>query len=166
MVEVKARNLNSGGWWILAQRLTSSIGNMVFNNSDSVVVIVDNYYSATGGQDILSSRAKNQTKNTNNPIQSALTGIGVKWIRTIDRTYDVAKVRDTVREALTTNYVGPKVIVASSECMLNKQRRERPQRAAAIKNGSTVKFPVSVWMKMFVRAITLVCGCRVVLHYR
>jgi indolepyruvate ferredoxin oxidoreductase alpha subunit len=130
--------LGDGGFW--HNGLTSSIGNMVFNNSDSVVVIVDNYYSAaTGGQDILSSRAKNQTKNTNNPIQSALTGIGVKWIRTIDRTYDVAKVRDTVREALTTNYVGPKVIVASSECMLNKQRRERPQRAAAIKNGSTVK---------------------------
>jgi indolepyruvate ferredoxin oxidoreductase, alpha subunit len=132
--------LGDGGFW--HNGLTSSIGNMVFNNSDSVVVIVDNYYSAaTGGQDILSSRAKNQTKNTNNPIQSALTGIGVKWIRTIDRTYDVAKVRDTVREALTTNYVGPKVIVASSECMLNKQRRERPQRATAIKNGSTVKVP-------------------------
>ena len=132
--------LGDGGFW--HNGLTSSIGNMVFNNSDSVVVIVDNYYSAaTGGQDILSSRAKNQTKNTNNPIQSALTGIGVKWIRTIDRTYDVAKVRDTVREALTTNYVGPKVIVASSECMLNKQRRERPQRAAAIKNGTTVKVP-------------------------
>ena len=132
--------LGDGGFW--HNGLTSSIGNMVFNNSDSVVVIVDNYYSAaTGGQDILSSRAKNQTKNTNNPIQSALSGIGVKWIRTIDRTYDVAKVRDTVRESLTTDYVGPKVIVASSECMLNKQRRERPQRAAAIKNGSTVKVP-------------------------
>ena len=132
--------LGDGGFW--HNGLTSSIGNMVFNNSDSVVVIVDNYYSAaTGGQDILSSRAKNQTKNTNNPIQSALKGIGVKWIRTIDRTYDVAKVRDTVREALTTNYVGPKVIVASSECMLNKQRRERPQRAEAIKKGTTVKVP-------------------------
>jgi indolepyruvate ferredoxin oxidoreductase alpha subunit len=132
--------LGDGGFW--HNGLTSSIGNMVFNNSDSVVVIVDNYYSAaTGGQDILSSRAKNQTKNTNNPIQSALKGIGVKWIRTIDRTYDVAKVRDTVREALTTNYVGPKVIVASSECMLNKQRRERPQRAEAIKKGTKVKVP-------------------------
>jgi len=132
--------LGDCGFW--HNGLTSSIGNMVFNNSDSVVVIVDNYYSAaTGGQDILSSRAKNQTKNTNNPIQSALKGIGVKWIRTIDRTYDVAKVRDTVREALITNYVGPKVIVASSECMLNKQRRERPQRAEAIKKGTKVKVP-------------------------
>ena len=132
--------LGDGGFW--HNGLTSSIGNMVFNNSDSVVVIVDNYYSAaTGGQDILSSRVKNQTKNTNNPIQRALMGIGVKWIRTIDRTYDVAKVRDTVREALTTNYVGPKVIVASSECMLNKQRRERPQRAEAIKKGTKVKVP-------------------------
>ena len=30
---------------------------------------------------------------------------------------------------------GPKVILASSECMLNKQRRERPARAKAIKAG-------------------------------
>jgi indolepyruvate ferredoxin oxidoreductase, alpha subunit len=37
--------------------------------------------------------------------------------------------RDVLREALTTDYAGPKVIVASSECMLNKQRREKPCRA-------------------------------------
>jgi indolepyruvate ferredoxin oxidoreductase alpha subunit len=49
-------------------------------------------------------------------------------VRQIDRTYDVAKMRDTIREALTTPQKGPKVIVASSECMLNKQRREKPLR--------------------------------------
>ena len=47
-------------------------------------------------------------------------------MRQIDRTYDVAKMRDTLREALTTKEKGPKVIVASSECMLNKQRRVKP----------------------------------------
>ena len=126
--------LGDGGFW--HNGLSSSIGNMVFNRSDSVAVIVDNYYSAaTGGQDLPSSRAKNPTKATNNSIVEAVKGIGVKWVRQIDNTYDVSKVRDTMREALTTDYDGPKVIVMSSECMLNKQRRERPLRNAAIKGG-------------------------------
>ena len=43
--------------------------------------------------------------------------------------------RDTLREALTTKEKGPKVIVASSECMLNKQRRVRPLFAKAVEGG-------------------------------
>ncbi len=132
--------LGDGGFW--HNGLSSSIGNMVFNKSDSVAVIVDNYYSAaTGGQDVLSSRAHNGTKSTNNPISAALKGVGVKWIRQIDHTYDVGKVRDTLKEALTTDYDGPKVIVMSSECMLNKQRREKPLRNKAIKDGRRVDIP-------------------------
>jgi indolepyruvate ferredoxin oxidoreductase alpha subunit len=132
--------LGDGGFW--HNGLSSSIGNMVFNKSDNVVVIVDNYYSAaTGGQDVLSSRAENTTKATNNPISNALKGVGVEWVRQIDHTYDVGKVRDTVREALTTEFKGPKVIVASSECMLNKQRREKPIRNKAIKDGRRVEVP-------------------------
>lgn len=132
--------LGDGGFW--HNGLTSSIGNMVFNKSDNVAIIVDNYYSAaTGGQDILSSRAGNDTKATNNPITAALKGVGVEWVRQIDHTYDVAKVRDTLKEALTTEFQGPKVIVASSECMLNKQRREKPLRTKAIKEGRRVDVP-------------------------
>ena len=109
---------------------------------DSVTVIVDNYYSAaTGGQDVLSSRARNETKSTNNPISKALKGIGVEWVRQVDRTYDVGQMRKVLREALTTDYDGPKVIVASSECMLNKQRREKPLRNKAIKEGRRVDIP-------------------------
>ncbi|PHR06136.1 MAG: indolepyruvate ferredoxin oxidoreductase [Sulfitobacter sp.] len=132
--------LGDGGFW--HNGLSSSIGNMVFNKSDSVVVIVDNYYSAaTGGQDVLSSRAQNDTKSTNNPISKALGGIGVEWIRQIDRTYDVGRMRDVLRDALTTDYKGPKVIIASSECMLNKQRREKPQRDLAIHEGQRTSVP-------------------------
>ncbi|MBQ0805403.1 MULTISPECIES: indolepyruvate ferredoxin oxidoreductase subunit alpha [unclassified Sulfitobacter] len=132
--------LGDGGFW--HNGLSSSIGNMVFNKSDTVAVIVDNYYSAaTGGQDVLSSRAINDTKSTNNPISAALKGVGVEWVRQIDRTYDVGKVREVLREALTTDYAGPKVIVASSECMLNKQRREKPLRNQAIQDGRRVDIP-------------------------
>lgn len=132
--------LGDGGFW--HNGLSSSIGNMVFNKSDSVAVIIDNYYSAaTGGQDILSSRASNPTKATKNPISKAVRGIGVEWVREIDRTYDVPRMRAVFYEALTTDYKGPKVIIASSECMLNRQRREKPQKAKAVKEGRRVEAP-------------------------
>ena len=132
--------LGDGGFW--HNGLTSSVGNAVFNKSDGVIVIVDNYYSAaTGGQDILSSRAENRSKSTNNSIADAVRGIGVKWVRQIDRTYDVTKMRDTLTDALTTDEAGPKVIIASSECMLNRQRREKPLLAKAVKAGERVVKP-------------------------
>ena len=132
--------IGDGGFW--HNGLSSSFTNMAFNKSDGVAIIVDNYYSAaTGGQDVMSSRADNATKATKNPISKALNGIGIEWVRQIDRTYDVKKMRDTIREALTTDAPGPHVIVASSECMLNKQRREKPLRAAAIKEGRRIEAP-------------------------
>ncbi|MES2145446.1 MAG: indolepyruvate ferredoxin oxidoreductase subunit alpha [Pseudomonadota bacterium] len=132
--------IGDGGFW--HNGLSSSITNMVFNKSDGVVMVVDNFYSAaTGGQDVMSSRADNVTKATQNPISKAMKGVGVNWIRQIDHTYDVKKMRDTLREALTTTEPGPKVIVASSECMLNKQRREKPLRTQAIKEGRRVDIP-------------------------
>jgi indolepyruvate ferredoxin oxidoreductase alpha subunit len=129
--------LGDGGFW--HNGLTSSIGNAVFNKSDNVHVIVDNgYTSATGGQDVLSSKADNKIRSTHNSIEKAVRGVGVEWVRTITHTYDVGQMRDTLREALTTKEKGPKVIVAQSECMLNKQRRERPLMVKAIKGGERV----------------------------
>ncbi|MGC8522743.1 MAG: thiamine pyrophosphate-dependent enzyme [Acidibrevibacterium sp.] len=132
--------IGDGGFW--HNGLSSSIGNAVFNKSDTLTVVVDNYYSAaTGGQDVLSSRADNATKSTKHPITAALKGVGVAWVREIDRTYDVPKMLATIRDALTSDYAGPKVIVASSECMLNRQRRERPLRNQAIREGRRVEAP-------------------------
>jgi indolepyruvate ferredoxin oxidoreductase alpha subunit len=132
--------MGDGGFW--HNGLTSGIGNAVFNRHDGVTIVVDNFYSAaTGGQDILSSRARNKSRSTHHPIEKAARGIGVNWVRTIDRTYDVGKMRDTLTEALTTPEKGPKVIVASSECMLNKQRRERPLMQKAINDGKRVVRP-------------------------
>ena len=129
--------MGDGGFW--HNGLASSVGNAVFNKHDGVMLIVDNYYSAaTGGQDIMSSRAINKKRQTNNAITDAVKGVGAKWVRQIDRTYDVAKMRDTLREALTTKESGPKIIVASSECMLNKQRRVKPLLEKAEKNGERV----------------------------
>ncbi len=129
--------MGDGGFW--HNGLTSGVGNAVFNQTDNVLVIVDNGYSAaTGGQDILSSRAVNRSKSTKHPIAAAVKGVGVKWLRVVDRTYDLKRMRDTLREAMTTLEKGPKVIVAASECMLNRQRRERPEQARAIASGARV----------------------------
>ena len=129
--------MGDGGFW--HNGLNSSIGNAVYNRQDGVIVVVDNFYSsATGGQDLPSSRARNPRRSTNNTIVDAVKGVGVKWVRQIDRTYDVARMRDTLREALTTPQAGPKVVVASSECMLNKQRRVRPLFQKAKAEGKRV----------------------------
>jgi len=126
--------MGDGGFW--HNGLASGIGNAVFNKYDGVIIIVDNYYSAaTGGQDILSSRAVNRRRATNNPIEAAVRGVGVKWLRTLDRTYDVARARATIEEALSTPEKGPKVIIAQSECMLNRQRREKPAFNQAVRDG-------------------------------
>ncbi|MBR1268118.1 indolepyruvate ferredoxin oxidoreductase subunit alpha [Bradyrhizobium sp. AUGA SZCCT0222] len=129
--------MGDGGFW--HNGLSSGIGNAVYNQHDGVILVVDNHYtSATGGQDILSSRADNKSRSTNHPITEAVKGVGAKWVRQIDRTYDVTKMRDTLKEALTSTEKGPKIIVASSECMLNKQRRIKPLFNKAVKGGERV----------------------------
>ncbi|MGE0060797.1 MAG: thiamine pyrophosphate-dependent enzyme [Xanthobacteraceae bacterium] len=132
--------IGDGGFW--HNGLTTSIGNAVYNKHDGVIVVVDNYYaSATGGQDVLSSRADNATRSTKHPITKAVEGVGAQWVRQVDRTYDVAKMRDTLKEALSSDEPGPKVIVASSECMLNRQRREKPIFNKAVKGGERMVRP-------------------------
>lgn len=129
--------MGDGGFW--HNGLTSGVGNAVFNQSDNVLVVVDNSYTAaTGGQDILSSEALNPIRTTQLSIADAVRGVGVKWVRTITRTYDLAMMRDTLKEALTTKEKGPKVIVAQSECSLNKQRRVKPQLLKLQKEGKRI----------------------------
>ena len=129
--------MGDGGFW--HNGLTSGVGNAVFNQTDSVLVVVDNGYSAaTGGQDLLSSKAINPIRSTNNPIEKAVRGVGVKWVKTVTNTYSLSQMRDTLRQALTTKEKGPKVIIAQSECMLNLQRREKPKIRKKIANGQRV----------------------------
>ncbi len=129
--------MGDGGFW--HNGLTSGIANAVFNRSDNLTIVVDNSYtSATGGQDILSSKALNETRSTGHEIEQAVRGVGVQWVRKVDRTYDLKRMMATLREALTTSTKGPKVLVAQSECMLNKQRREKPKVRKAIAAGERV----------------------------
>ncbi len=130
--------MGDGGFW--HNGLTSGIANAVFNRHDNLFLIVDNNYSAaTGGQDIPSSRALNPNRSTMHPIESAVRGVGVNWVRTIKRTYDVAAMREALHEALSSREPGPKVVIAQSECMLNRQRREKPATAKAVAAGERVQ---------------------------
>jgi indolepyruvate ferredoxin oxidoreductase alpha subunit len=129
--------MGDGGFW--HNGLTSGVGNAVFNQSDSVLIVVDNSYTAaTGGQDILSSAASNPIRTTQLSIADAVRGVGVKWVRTITRTYDLVAMRDVLKEALTTREKGPKVIVAQSECTLNKQRRVKPLALRQEREGKRI----------------------------
>ncbi|RRS02387.1 indolepyruvate ferredoxin oxidoreductase subunit alpha [Aquabacterium soli] len=129
--------MGDGGFW--HNGLTSGIANAVFNRSDNLTIVVDNSYtSATGGQDILSSTALNPTRSTGHAIEKAVRGVGVEWVHRVQRTYDLKTMMATLREALTTKETGPKVLIAQSECMLNKQRREKPQVRKAVAAGERV----------------------------
>ncbi len=129
--------MGDGGFW--HNGLTSGIGNAVFNKNDGLVVVVDNAYSAaTGGQDILSSPASSEIRSTKHPIERAVRGVGVEWAKTVSNTFKVNEMKKLFKDALTTKEQGPKVIVAQSECTLNKTRRERPITAKKIKEGKRV----------------------------
>ncbi len=153
--------MGDGGFW--HNGLASGIGNAVFNKSDGVIVIVDNNYSAaTGGQDIPSSRADNEHRSTRHPIETALRGVGVQWVRTVGHTYDVNAMQAALKEALSTDFKGPKVVIAQSECMLNKQRRVKPQLAAAVTRGERVvkeKFGVDAAVCSGDHACMRLSGC-------
>ena len=129
--------MGDGGFW--HNGLTSGVGNAVFNQTDNVLLVVDNGYSAaTGGQDVLSSKAINPIRSTNNPIEKAVKGVGVDWVKTVTHTYNLDQMRGALRDALTTKTKGPKVVVAQSECMLNRQRRVKPQIKQRIRQGERV----------------------------
>ena len=128
--------MGDGGFW--HNGLTSGIGNAVFNKSDGLTIVVDNNYSAaTGGQDLLSSKGKTDSRSTQHPIEKAVKGVGVEWAKTV-RTYDIGEMRKALKEAVTRKGTGPKVLVAQSECMLNRQRREKPQFKRDVSDGKRV----------------------------
>ena len=152
--------MGDGGFW--HNGLTSGIANAVFNRHDGVTVIVDNGYSAaTGGQYIPSSRDGMGHQQPNNSIEQAVRGVGVDWVRKVG-TYDMDGAMRVFREALTTDYAGPKVIVAEGECQLNKERRTRPlrrQRLAAGKRLVSQRFGVDAELCNGDHACIRLSGC-------
>jgi indolepyruvate ferredoxin oxidoreductase alpha subunit len=128
--------MGDGGFW--HNGLASGVANAVFNKDDGILVVMNNgYTSATGTQNIPSSPHQPEEKMTGMSIEQALRGVGVGWVKRVT-TYKVAEVAATLKEAMTSSFKGLKVIIAESECQLERQRRIRPLVAAALKSGERV----------------------------
>ena len=128
--------MGDGGFW--HNGLLSGVSSAMFNRGDRVLVVMQNgYTSATGAQFLPSSAGNRRDGQNTSDIATTLRAMGVRWLRTI-RTYNVSTMLATLREAMTTKEQGLKVIVADGECQLARQRRIRPQLAAALKRGERV----------------------------
>ncbi|MDQ6618657.1 MAG: indolepyruvate ferredoxin oxidoreductase subunit alpha [Pseudomonadota bacterium] len=128
--------MGDGGFW--HNGVLSGVQSALFNGDDAVLLIFKNgYTSATGTQDIISTPdatarrdARDMTASLvgdNRIIERTLEGLGVKWLRRVD-SYRVEAMRRTIRDALTTDFGGLKVIIAEGECQLERQRRVKPWR--------------------------------------
>jgi indolepyruvate ferredoxin oxidoreductase alpha subunit len=125
--------MGDGGFW--HNGLTSGIANAVFNRNDGILVIMKNgYSSATGTQELPSSPQHSESKAPDMSMERALEGIGVGWLKTVDN-YRVGEVAKTLKEAMTTDYKGLKVIIAEGECQLERQRKLKPVVAEKLKKG-------------------------------
>jgi len=133
--------MGDGGFW--HNGLLSGVASNLLNHGDGVLVIMKNgYASATGTQELISSPTEEAREealgqsavHADRTIENTLTGLGVKWLRTVNN-YRVGDMAKTYREAMTTPEKGLKVIVAEGECQLERQRRLRPQVAAKLKKG-------------------------------
>jgi indolepyruvate ferredoxin oxidoreductase alpha subunit len=67
-------------------------------------------------------------------IERALSGVGVGWVKTVDN-YRVGDVSKVLKDAMSTDYKGLKVIIAEGECQLERQRKLRPVVAKNLSEG-------------------------------
>jgi len=143
--------MGDGGFW--HNGLLSGVASNLMNKGDGVLVIMKNgYASATGTQELISTPSEEardvavgkSAAHSDTTIETTLSGLGVKWLRTVDN-YDVGAMAKTYREALTTGQKGLKVIVAEGECQLERQRRLRPVVAKNLSEGKrTIKVKYGV----------------------
>jgi indolepyruvate ferredoxin oxidoreductase alpha subunit len=138
--------MGDGGFW--HNGLLTGVQSALFNNDDAVLLIFKNgYTSATGTQDIHSTPSdaakagapdkQHSLAHTNQTIETTLRGMGVQWMRTVN-TYEVAQMKRTLKEALTHEFAGLKVIIAEGECQLERQRRIKPWIAKMLRGGERV----------------------------
>jgi indolepyruvate ferredoxin oxidoreductase alpha subunit len=128
--------MGDGGFW--HNGVITGVASNMFNKGDGVLIVMQNgYASATGQQYLPSSKANRSGTPTGISIERTLRSLGVKWLRTV-RTYSVAKMTATLKEAMRTAEQGLKVIIADGECMLARQRRLRAENFEKLKRGERV----------------------------
>jgi indolepyruvate ferredoxin oxidoreductase alpha subunit len=128
--------MGDGGFW--HNGLITGVASNLFNKGDGVLIVMQNGYASATGQQYLPSSAANRIgAPTGMTIEQTLRSFGVKWLRTV-RSYSVAKMAKTLKEAMRTAERGLKVIIADGECQLARQRRVRAEDAEKLKRGERV----------------------------
>jgi indolepyruvate ferredoxin oxidoreductase alpha subunit len=128
--------MGDGGFW--HNGLITGVASNLFNKGDGVLIVMQNgYASATGQQWIPSSTTDRDGPTPGVDIETTLRAMGVKWLRTV-RTYGVANMVKTLKEAMRTAEKGLKVIIADGECQLARQRRVRAEDAVKLEQGKRV----------------------------
>ncbi len=128
--------MGDGGFW--HNGLITGVASNLFNKGDGVLIVMQNGYAAATGQQYLPSSAANRSGTpTGMTIEQTLRSLGVNWLRTV-RSYSVAKMAKTLKEAMRTAERGLKVIIADGECQLVRQRRVRAEDAAKLERGERV----------------------------
>jgi indolepyruvate ferredoxin oxidoreductase alpha subunit len=129
--------MGDGGFW--HNGVQTGVATALHNKSDGVLVIMQNgYASATGQQWLPSSGKFTPQAERGMDIERHLKAMGVKDVETV-RTYSVGKMVAALKRALTTTRKGLKVIIAESECMLARKRRENAEDARRLKEGRRVE---------------------------
>ena len=129
--------MGDGGFW--HNGVQTGVATALHNKSDGVLVIMQNgYASATGQQWLPSSGRYTPAAERGMDIERHLKAMGVEDVETV-RTYSVGRVVGALKKALTTTKKGLKVIIAESECMLVRKRRENAEDAKRIKEGRRVE---------------------------
>jgi indolepyruvate ferredoxin oxidoreductase alpha subunit len=128
--------MGDGGFW--HNGILTGVASNLFNKGDGVLVIMQNgYTSATGQQYMPSSLTSRSGAVPGMNIEETLRSLGVKWLRKV-RTYSVASMLSTLKEAMKTAERGLKVIIADGECQLARQRRLRSEEAQTLQRGGRV----------------------------
>jgi indolepyruvate ferredoxin oxidoreductase alpha subunit len=128
--------MGDGGFW--HNGLITGVASNLFNKGDGVLIVMQNgYTSATGQQFMPSSTASRSGAAPGMDIEQTLRALGVKWLRKV-RSYSVATMAATLKEAMRSAEWGLKVIIADGECQLARQRRVRAEDAEKLKRGERV----------------------------
>jgi indolepyruvate ferredoxin oxidoreductase alpha subunit len=131
--------MGDGGFW--HSGLTAGVANAVFNKQDSVLVILENFYTSATGQQANPSSGKNPRGETvTMSIADTIKSLGVSWVKVVN-PYRVGETLTTIKAAMTTAAGGLKVIIADAECQLERQRRVKPETAARLQAGARVESP-------------------------
>jgi indolepyruvate ferredoxin oxidoreductase alpha subunit len=128
--------MGDGGFW--HNGMITGVASNLFNKGDGLLIIMQNgYTSATGLQFMPSSLKSRSGEGQSMDIERTLKTLGVTWMRKV-RSYSVAKMVSTVKEALASAEHGLKVIIADGECQLARQRRVRAEDAGKMTRGERV----------------------------